>query len=265
MNWDGRIKNRICPRIARAHKRAKANISQTQEEKKVNTANKQSLLSVIIPVYNCERYLAEAIESVLIQDHRPIEIIVIDDGSTDGSAAVAAKFGQAVRYCFQQHEGISAARNRGIGLAGGMFVSFLDADDIWVQNKLALQMAAFEKEPGLDMAFGLVKNFRSPELPETLKATIHCPDELMPAYFASALVTKRDVFSRVGLFETGWHVGEFIDWFLRAQEMGISVIVVPELVTLRRLYKTGTTSASNAYFSTYTKILKASLDRRRRA
>jgi len=128
----------------------------------VDTAENQSLVSVIIPVYNCERYLAEAIESVIIQNYRPIEIIVIDDGSTDGSADVAKKFGQAARYCFLQHSGISAARNRGIDLAHGTFIAFLDADDIWVQNKLALQMAVFGKKPDLDMVFGLLKHFRSP-------------------------------------------------------------------------------------------------------
>lgn len=231
----------------------------------MDTAENQSLVSVIIPVYNCERYLAEAIESVIIQNYRPIEIIVIDDGSTDGSADVAKKFGQAARYCFLQHSGISAARNRGIDLAHGTFIAFLDADDIWVQNKLALQMAVFGKKPDLDMVFGLLKHFRSPELPETLKANINCPDELMPGYSPSALVAKRDVFSRAGLFETNWQVGEFIDWFLRAHEIGISVIMLPELVTLRRLYKTGDKSTQNAYFSNYIKILKASLDRKRRA
>jgi len=231
----------------------------------VNTAENQSLVSVIIPVYNCERYLAEAIESVIIQNYRPIEIIVIDDGSTDGSADVAKKFGHAVRYYFQNHSNQAVARNQGINLAKGNFTAFLDADDIWIQNKLALQMAAFGKKSDLDMVFGLLKHFRSPELPETLKAEIHCPDELMPGYLASALITKRDVFSRAGLFETNWQVGEFIDWFLRARELGISVIMLPEVVMLRRLYKTGDKSAQGLYFSNYIKILKSSLDRKRRA
>src|SRR5436853_749734 len=101
-----------------------------------------SLVSVIIPVYNCEQYLAEAIQSVLAQTHPTIELIVVDDGSTDNSAAVAKSFA-VVRYVFQRQGGPGAARNRGISLARGSFLAFLDADDVWVAGKLTRQLAAF--------------------------------------------------------------------------------------------------------------------------
>ena len=100
------------------------------------------LVSAIIPVYNCERYLAEAIESVLAQTYRPIGIIVVDDGSTDGSADVAKSFTDPqVRYFYQPNSGQGAARNQGTNLARGSFFTFLDADDLWTDNKLELQLA----------------------------------------------------------------------------------------------------------------------------
>src|ERR1700758_706720 len=102
--------------------------------------NEKSLISVIIPVYNAEKYLAEAIESVLAQTYRPIEVIVVDDGSTDSSADIAKRFA-SVRYCFQSHSGLGATRNRGIDLSQGKFLAFLDADDLWVEDKLTHQMA----------------------------------------------------------------------------------------------------------------------------
>jgi len=89
-----------------------------------------SLISVIIPVYNGERYLAEAIESALGQHYRPIEIILVDDGSTDRSAEVAKQVSQSIRYLYQAHGGAGAARNAGVDLAPGEFLAFLDPDDL---------------------------------------------------------------------------------------------------------------------------------------
>ena len=87
------------------------------------------LVSVIIPVYNAERYLAEAIESVLAQTYRPIEVIIVDDGSTDSSADIAKRYNSLVRYFFQPNSGLAAARNKGISQAKGSFFAFLDVTD----------------------------------------------------------------------------------------------------------------------------------------
>ena len=88
------------------------------------------LVSVIIPVYNYDRYLAEAVESVLSQTYQHLEVIIVDDGSTDQSGEVARSFaGSGVRYCPQVHAGIGPARNKGVELAQGEFLAFLDADD----------------------------------------------------------------------------------------------------------------------------------------
>src|SRR5262245_16865951 len=125
-------------------------------------------ISVIIPVYNGERYLAEALVSVLAQTHPPTEIIVVDDGSTDTTAQIAQRYAPRIHYHFRPRgavSGAAAARNHGAYLAQGDYLAFLDADDVWLPDKLRLQMAAFAHDPALDQVFGHVQQFISPELP----------------------------------------------------------------------------------------------------
>src|SRR5213594_2256660 len=93
-------------------------------------------VSVVIPVYNGEQYLADAIQSVLDQTYQNFEVIVVDDRSTDGSAEVAKKFGEAIRYVHQANGGVCKARNTGIAVAGGVYLAFLDQDDLWLSDKL---------------------------------------------------------------------------------------------------------------------------------
>jgi glycosyltransferase involved in cell wall biosynthesis len=225
----------------------------------------KTLISVIIPVYNCERYLTEAIESVLAQTYRPIEIIVIDDGSTDDSAQVAKRFFSSVQCVHQPHSGLGAARNCGTGLAKGDYLAFLDADDIWVEDKLTLQMTVFKSNPRVDFVFGHVQQFISPELDESYKNKIYCPAEKMPGFFASAMLIKRESFVRVGAFETNWQIGEFINWYIRAKEKGLTSFMLHEVVLSRRLHTDNMSIRGRDSRTDYIRILKASLDRRRRA
>src|SRR5574338_647233 len=113
------------------------------------------LVSVIIPVYNYDRYLGEAIESVFGQTYQHLEVIVVDDGSTDESAKIARSFAdRGLRYCHQVHAGIGPARNTGVECAHGEFLAFLDADDRWPLEKTERQLRAFENDPALEMCFG---------------------------------------------------------------------------------------------------------------
>ena len=100
------------------------------------------LVSVIIPVYNGEKYLRESIDSIFSQTYTPIEVIVVDDGSTDQSKAIARSFPQ-IRYLFQNNSGHASARNRGIRAANADYISFLDSDDLWLPEKLLLQISDF--------------------------------------------------------------------------------------------------------------------------
>ena len=223
------------------------------------------MVSVVIPVYNCERYLTEAIESVLAQTYPNREIIVVDDGSTDGSGQKARQFGSAVRYIFQPWAGLAAALNRGVGLARGSFFAFLDADDLWVEDALRLHMAAFVADLGLDIVFGQVEQFHSPELDTVTKSKTYCPAGLTPGYLKGTMMVRRPAFERVGPFETNWRVGQFISWYLRATEMGLRTLMLPDLVLRRRLHETNMGIRERGAAIDYVRILKASLDRRRAA
>lgn len=226
----------------------------------------EPLVSVVIPVYNCECYLAEAIESVLAQTYRPIEVIVVDDGSTDGSAPVAKRFADSVRYCFQANSGTSAARNRGASLASGTLFAFLDADDVWVVDKLTRQMAVFGDDPGLDVVFGHVQQFCSPELDGHIKKTLYCPAEAMPGYLPGTMLIRRDAFLRVGPFETDWQAAEALAWYSRVMEKGLRSLMLPEVVLKRRLHIGNKGIRQRTLQKTqYLRILKASLERRRAA
>ena len=218
------------------------------------------LISVIIPVYNGERYLGEAIESVLGQTYRPIEIIVVDDGSTDESAYVAQQF--PVRYYFQQHSGPGAARNLGVEHSRGEFVAFLDADDLWVPEKLAWQLAAFAARPELDAVFGRVEQFRSPDT-DSGAPLARFMDMPLNGLHVGTLLVRREAFMRVGWFATNWHVGEFIDWYARAEETGLKSVVLPQIVMRRRLHNDNLTRQERAAAGDYARILKTALNRRR--
>lgn len=111
--------------------------------------NMRPQVTIIIPCYNCERYIEEAVNSILVQTYKNYEIIVINDGSTDDTSACLASYNNQVRYVYQSNQGVSAARNRGIELAQGKLVAFLDADDYFLPDKLEAQVAAFEADPDL--------------------------------------------------------------------------------------------------------------------
>lgn len=220
-------------------------------------------VSVIIPVYNAEKYLAEAIESVLAQAYHPIEIIVVDDGSTDNSAAVARKFGDRIQYIYQENSGAAMTRNRGIDRSHGEYLSFLDADDLWTKNKLALQLSAFERNSNLDLVFGHVQQFFSPDLDRETQQKLYCPDTAVPGNTPSSMLVKSTTFKRVGLFSTQWRIGEPLDWYLRATELQLQMEMLPEVVLWRRIHQTNQGISERHLMGSYAHILKASLDRRR--
>ena len=174
------------------------------------------LITVIVPVYNGERYLAAAIESILRQTWRAVETIVIDDGSTDQSAAVARSFAPRVKYELVRHGGAGAARNRGVERATGDYLAFLDADDLWTHTKLELQMHRFHSNDAPDYVLGHVEQFVSPDLPAPVAERIHCPAESMPGAVPGTLLISASAFSRVGPFSETVRAGEFIEWHSRA-------------------------------------------------
>ena len=220
-------------------------------------------VSALIPAFNAERYLPEAIQSALTQTRPPFEVIVVDDGSTDATAEAARAFDQRVRYERQEQSGPGAARNRGVELARGDHLAFLDADDRWERDKLERQLGALQSEPPPDIVFGHVRQFVSAELPADAKARLRCPPQPQPGYLLGAVLVSRAAFDRVGPFTTDMHMGEFIDWMARARELGLRELMLDEVVLWRRLHDTNQGVRHRDSRGDFARLLKASLDRRR--
>ena len=219
-------------------------------------------VSVIIPVHNTERYLGEAIESVLGQTQPPAELIVVDDGSTDGSAAVARRY-EAVRYVYQENAGQPAALNNGVCAASGDFLAFLDADDVWVPDKLAVQLGALAAEPTVDMVFGQAQQFVDADAPPEVAARFRAEREILPAQLPSAMLIRRAAFERVGEFRSDWKLGNVVDWYARATEAGLVSRMLDRVVYRRRIHGGNISITAQKSQSDYLAVIKAALDRRR--
>ena len=222
------------------------------------------LISVVMTVFNGEKYLREAIESVIGQTYRPLELVVVDDGSTDSSAEIAKSFAPQVRYFYQENSGQAAALNRGIELSEGSFFSFLDDDDLWTKDKLMRQMAVLENNTEADMVFGQVEQFFSSELDEKRRGRVRIRARVMPGFFKGGMLIRRGSFFRVGKFDIRWKAGDFIDWYSRAMDEGLKSVVLNEVMLLRRIHADNTGLRKRSSHPEFVRILKSALDRRRR-
>ena len=221
------------------------------------------LISVMIGVYNAEPYIGEAIESVLAQTYGSFELIVVDDGSDDGSAEVIARYPRA-KYIRQSNAGNGSARNRAVEAATGELFAFLDADDRFTPGKLERQVNALESDRELDMVFGHVREFVSPELDEEMRGSIRAPfPEPMPWASPSLMLIRRPAFERVGLFSTVIRVGVTVDWLARAREAGLRQLVLPDIVLERRLHLQNNGLRERDSRSQYLQVLRDAMDRRR--
>jgi glycosyltransferase involved in cell wall biosynthesis len=119
----------------------------------VSSPTSEGLVSVVIPTYNRARYIAETLESVLAQAYAPVEVVVVDDGSTDDTRAVVERYVPAVTYVWQENAERGAARNRGLALARGEFVAFLDSDDVWLPGKLEREVELLRRRPDVGLVY----------------------------------------------------------------------------------------------------------------
>jgi glycosyltransferase involved in cell wall biosynthesis len=220
-------------------------------------------ISVVIPVYNCERYLAEAVASIRAQTVAVDEILIIDDGSTDGTAEVARALPAPVRHVRRAHEGGAQALNAGVAEARGEFIAFLDADDLWLPGKLAAQRAVLAADPAIDLVFGLMEQFLSPDLPADRRARLICPEGTQPGRTISALLARRAAFDRVGALATDLRTGWFIDWSMRAEDLGLRHVMLPDLVLRRRIHGDNLGLRDTAGRVDYLEVVRRNLARRR--
>ena len=225
------------------------------------------LVSCIIPVYNGEAFLGEAVASILAQSYHPLEILIVDDGSSDGTAELGRSFPEPVRYLRQENAGAVIARNRGAREARGSFLAFLDADDLWLPEKLTRQMAELARDPALHCSVCLIQNFWMPELATEAQAwKDHVRAAPMPGYLSDCMLVRREAFERLGGFDTTLGHGDSADWFLRARAAGMVDRLLPEVLVHRRLHS-GSLSRLQAEASReeFFRLIKRSLDQRRAA
>lgn len=199
-------------------------------------------VSVVIPSYNHARFLAVAIDSVLRQEYSPVEIIVVDDGSTDNTREVVAEYGDRVRYIHKLNAGLSAARNTGIAASRFNFVAFLDADDEWLRDMLRQIMAKFTQLPE-DYVLVACRYRAMDEAGAELiqKARVADADGevnvidllLMNRFAADTVVVKRSVLERAGLFDTNLTSSEDRDMWIRLAQLGRIYRLANTLVKVR--------------------------------
>ena len=236
-------------------KSVKSSLARARSAKKV---------SVIVPVYNGEKYLGEALDSVLNQSIKPCEVLVVDDGSTDATEAVVRQYGGRIRYIRRDNGGAAAARNSGIEQAAGDYIAFLDADDCWEKHKLACQLQEISKPQAANMIFGMSVQFYSPETGLDFRQKYRCPDQPAKGEHPGTLLMKRDDFLKVGYFSTAYKTGEFIEWHQRAQEAGMTSVCVPEVLMRRRIHPLNHGIVHQRQNEDYARIVKDMLLRRRK-
>ena len=221
-------------------------------------------VSVIVPVYNGEKYLKEALDSALAQSAKPFEVLVIDDGSTDSTAEIVRQYGEQIRYIRRSNRGAAAARNDGVKSVSGNYIAFLDADDYWDKQKLALQLREIKKPAAANMIFAMTSQFYSPETSEAFRKQYQCPDQPIKGAHPGTLLMKRNDFLKVGFFSTEYKTGEFIEWYQRAQEAGMTSTFLLDVLMCRRIHPLNHGIVQKRQNDDYARIVKEMLLRRRK-
>ena len=218
-----------------------------------------ALVSVIIPVYNGERYLGEALRSVFAQDYPRFEVLVVDDGSTDGSRRIAESFGD-VRLMSGPHQGVSGARNHAAAAAKWDFLAFLDADDTWHPRKLSEQVALAMAEPQL----GMVMVFQDYRFEGPVPAWFRGPTDgsAEPGFLPSSWLLRRECWESVGPFAADLTHGEDIDWLARARHRGVEIGTVQHCLLTRRIHDANVSGISHAARRGLLASLRASIERK---
>ena len=219
-------------------------------------------VSVVIPCFNGSRYVGAAIESVLDQSLPPLELIVVDDGSTDDTPAVLASYAGRVQGLRQAQRGSGAARNHGARVARGRWIAFLDADDLWLPDALERLFAPTE-DAGAVWTVGRVRQFVSPDLDPAEAARLKVPEGSAHARAAGAMLLERETFLAVGGFSSAFRAGEFMDLSARLEDAGVQPVSVDADVVRRRLHAANMMRAGRELQLEYLKVLAATRARRR--
>lgn len=219
----------------------------------------EGLISCVVPVRNGARYIGETLESIFSQTYNPLEVLVIDDGSTDSTRNRVSRFGRNVRYIYYDAGNNVAARNRGIIESQGEFIAFLDADDLWRPQKLTLQIEHLRANPHNSICVCHVQNFVSQDAVKIISdaGPYGAP---VPGFVNSALLAPRYVFDLLGLFDESIRHSAELDWFLRARAQFIRTGLLKEILVDRRLHGSNLSiTQSQASCLEYLRVVRAAL------
>jgi glycosyltransferase involved in cell wall biosynthesis len=206
-----------------------------------------SLVSVVIPVYNGERYVRECMDNVFRQTHRPLEVIVVDDGSTDGTGEILNRYPLPIRVVRTEHRNLPSARNRGIESASGEFIAFLDVDDLWLAEKIEKQVVVFQRRPEIGLACTDVEKFpasgrrRSKErlqLGRKLNRSEAFPLLIRRNFITpSSVMIRRSVSASFGAFDESLNSCEDWEYWLRLAARGVRMAFLDEPLVLYRAHE----------------------------
>lgn len=221
------------------------------------------LISIILPVYNGEAFLAQALDSVLRQSYRPIEIVVINDGSIDGTASIVQHYADsiypAIVHHVQPNRGLPASLNQGLELAAGEWISFIDADDCWADNKLALQTPHLAADPALAVVWGAIQMFAIGA--DSQRIILGAPWH--GTNLGSGLF-RRSVFNLVGNFDATLAHGDDFDWYLRLRShTEIRQIMLPEIALWYRYHGNNLWLGQPDAFQQNLQVIRNHVNRRR--
>jgi glycosyltransferase involved in cell wall biosynthesis len=220
-------------------------------------------ISVMIPVHNAGKYLAETLHSVLGQDIRHKEVILVDDGSTDDSLAIARQFEAHCHIIRQPQKGAAAARNTGVKHASGKYLTFADADDLWEPKHSSTLLQPLEEDAYLDMVMGQLSQFISPELDAASHPYLREELKTMPGYHPGCMLIRKEAFLKVGFLNEKLQLAEFIDWFARASHLGLKQKMLDQVVYQRRIHTTNQGLTKKDHLQDYTSVLREALRRRK--
>jgi glycosyltransferase involved in cell wall biosynthesis len=227
------------------------------------------LLSVIIPAYDGERFIGEAIESVITQTYEPVELIVIDDGSRDRTAQVAASYPE-VRLIRRENGGPAAARNTGFEASSGELLAFHDQDDLMLPRKLEIQVRHLLENPDVLVNTGVgdfvVEDGATlPDWDRTVAPSIfEGLDENTTIIDSISMVMWRSVFERIGPFDASIFAADDLDWLLRASEEGIGIERLDVPVLRRRIHHSNLSQDTETMRAGLLRCFRARVERHRR-
>lgn len=198
---------------------------------------KEPLISVVVTVYNTEKYITEALDSVFAQDYKNLEVIVVNDGSTDSTLDILEKYPRKIKIISQENKGQSVARNVGIKIAQGSFIGILDGDDLWTDNHISLGLRYLTQNNDYDFVRGQTMRFK----------VVDGEKEISNKEFMEMLVGasffRLKVFNIVGLFDEDMRQGEDLDWFIRLAESCCKEKRIEETILLYRRHENNLTNS----------------------